>query len=266
MGWVIPRKVRYPPELFIVATHIPSLPADKSEDVVYLTRPDFGPFGCWLRSLSALRRDGVKLWVDSDERTRIVEVDAGSRVSLDRSIQLSILSTRTLRVRVHNETGAVLTNYPVRATLQVAIPASRVPPVLDPYALDLIDIVEVAERVTVKAKKEERVGPVLTVAPGEMAVLLEVACERSTTPGDPLITGVRDEEELDPIDCFAMPDLELPERCWIPATSSLEVKLSSTAGVTDYRVRWRYAHAKLPPEVEEAWKALIKEWRIPVGR
>jgi len=257
---MIPRKARYVPEMWFRATTIASLDVEKSFTVLEFTRPNFGPFACWLRQMAAARLDGMKLYVTADERERVIEVDAGSRVTLDRAIDLSILTTRRLRVNVLNKTGALVTNYPVRLAYSIDHPPAveRVPPVFDPYTLKLIEMVEISERVTVKAGKEERVGPPISIPVGQFCTIFEIACERSVKVGDPKIKVIRDGEDVElDIDCYAMPDLEFGQRCWIPATETMEVKLASSGGVTNYRVRYRYCFARMVPE-------LVKLWALPV--
>jgi len=202
----------------------------------------------------------MKLWVAADERERVIEVDAGSRVTLDRAVELSILTSRRLKVDVYNDTGATVTNYPVRLAYSVGhLPVvERIPPVFEPFALKLIEMLEVSERVTVKAGKEERVGLPISIPVGQFCTIFEIACERSVKVGDPKIKVIRDGEDVElDIDCYAMPDLEFGQRCWIPATETMEVKLASSGGVTNYRVRYRYCFARMVPE-------LVKLWALPV--
>jgi len=179
-----------------------------------------------------------------------------------------------------NNTGADVSDYQLNLTFLVSLPpeavkkvpaevrgALRVPIPLELYGearppallrveeMPLFDVVEVSERVTVDAGKEVTVGPPITVPAGEKVVLFEISCERSVTAGDPRLKVIRDGEDLGlTLDCYAMPDLDYAMPSWINARETLEVKLASTAGVTNYRVRYRYFTATITPEEERFWR------------
>jgi len=253
---LIPRKISFPPEELIVATNV-TVPVDTSRNVAVFRAPDFGQYACWLRRLAAARLNDMMLWFSSDGRTNYLALNAGARLNLDISQELSVYCRTLFSLDAFNKTGASVSNYQIRSSYLVDFPKEpfRPPTLFKPLEQNIMDIIEVAERVTVAAGGEERVGASITVPTDQKAVLFELACERSTTPGDPIIDITRDGEALRlDLDCYAMPDLEYSEKLWIPAIDTLETKLRSSGGKTNYRVRYKVGLFELLPEEKALWK------------
>lgn len=240
-----PARVKYPPEVFL-ACEVKTIPAGQVETIA-----EFSPLKhkTTLLSLSALRSNEIFLRFTRDVEMAKLDLNCGSLPNLDGDIEVNLSCLRLFRLVAFNNTLVAATNFQVRLSYEVTRPNEyRYKPE------DAIEVIEVAGRlVNVAAGTTPELGPAISVVPGLVYILDEIACERIAGP-DALIHISRDEDpDLIVMSPYSMPDLDCKAKLWVPALDSLSLTLEATGALAEFRFRYRYRVYDLVDKAKKAW-------------
>lgn len=286
-------KVKYPPETVADYNRL-DIETTETEIFRYVS---FDPYVLFLKSIAVPATDDINIQVLVDG-SEVLTNDSAAAGGLDVPMEFNQLAQLSLVINAKSNTGATVSNVPVRVTFTVAkitpydlifygeFVSKSLRATAEQYGIQARTLAGIQSKISAHRWMHTReisrsftglapnqnplVGTIID-APHFMdiddnlietkVVLLGMSCDRSLATGDSFVSLTRGENEEDylKLDCRTMIGLSYWEDLYIPARDRMDVVFKNHS-LTEGKIKFRYGIAPLNIREKIQWGVMLQDY------